>query len=77
MAQVLETASQVEVLETMERLSRAGFQQVDGPRRLRPGEYRRVVGWSEAERRVRFTLEWELGDRSAGQEPKELPFPPR
>jgi len=63
MSQVLETANQGEVLETMERLSREGFQQVDTPRRLRPGEYRRVVGWSEEERRVRFTLEWEVVDR--------------
>lgn len=74
MAPVFETAIQTEILETMERLSRRGFRQVDGARRLRPGEYRRVVGWSEAERRVRFTLEWESKD--AAQE-KQLSLLPR
>lgn len=68
MSQVLETASQVEVLETMERLSRDGYHEVDAKRRLRVGEFRRVVEWSEAERRVRFTLEWERRDRGGETE---------
>ena len=52
MSQELETASQVEVLETMERLSRAGYCEVDVKRRLRPGEFLEsggVVGGGEAD----------------------------
>jgi hypothetical protein len=67
MSDILETANQAEILETMERLSRAGYHEVDAPRcDLDPGEFRRVVEWSEAERRIRFTLEWEELERRGG-----------